>query len=57
MSQELFGDDVSEAYDKLRAKRLGLPDGMKAYDTRPSKERRHKKGKLLACDKDKKRRK
>ena len=26
MSQELFGDDVSEAYDKLRAKRLGLPD-------------------------------
>jgi len=56
MAQELFDDEISDAYDKLRAKRLGLPDGMKAYDIRPSKGRHYRKNRLLACDKDKKRR-
>ncbi len=55
MTQEFFSDEISDAYDKLRAKRLGLPDGMKAHDIRPSKKK-HFRGKLKACEKDKKRR-
>lgn len=45
-------DSVSDGYDKLRARRLGLPDGMKAIDdTELQGKRPYKKRKT--CQRDK----
>jgi len=36
----VYGDHVSDGYEKLRTRRLGLPEGMKAFDTTQLKRKR-----------------